>query len=66
MIRARTVLLAMMLALGGQAPAWSESADMVLFNGQVLTVDKSFSIQRAVAVKDGRILAVGGDDVAQK
>ena len=45
------------------APAWAGAApaDMVLFNGKVLTVDKAFSIEKAVAIKDGKIIAVGGD-----
>lgn len=37
-------------------------ADIVLFNGQVLTADRDdsdFSIHEAVAVRDGKILAVG-------
>ncbi len=36
-------------------------ADLILHNGKVITVDGKFSIQRAVAVKDGKILAVGDD-----
>src|ERR1041384_1356537 len=42
-----------------------EKADLILYNGKVVTVDKSFSIQSAVAVKDGKILAVGGDEVTK-
>ncbi|MBI3025308.1 MAG: amidohydrolase, partial [Candidatus Tectomicrobia bacterium] len=34
-------------------------ADMILINGKVVTVDKGFSIQEAVAIRDGKILAVG-------
>jgi len=37
-------------------------ADLVITNGKVITVDKSFSIAQAVAVKDGRIVAVGTDE----
>ncbi len=48
-------------APGGAA----EKADLILYNGKVLTVDKSFSIKSAVVVKDGKILAVGGDDLAK-
>ena len=50
------------------APAWAlaEPADMVLFNGHVITVDRAFSIQKALAIKDGKILAVGGDEIARK
>jgi predicted amidohydrolase YtcJ len=33
--------------------------DLVLVNGQVLTVDAQFTVAEAVAVRDGRILAVG-------
>ncbi len=34
-------------------------ADMVLYNGRVLTVDEAFSIVEAVAVRDGKFLALG-------
>jgi predicted amidohydrolase YtcJ len=42
-----------------------DTADLILYNGKVLTVDKDFSIKSAVVVKDGKILAVGGDDLAK-
>lgn len=35
------------------------SADLVIINGKIVTVDKEFSIAQAVAVKDGKIIAVG-------
>ncbi|CAN5167781.1 amidohydrolase [soil metagenome] len=41
-------------------------ADLVLFNGKVVTVDPAFSIQSAVVVKDGKILAVGGPDLVKR
>ena len=34
-------------------------ADMVLYNGQVLTADQEFTIAEAVAVRDGKFLALG-------
>ncbi len=37
-------------------------ADLVLRNGKVVTVDKEESIREAVAVKFGRIVAVGSDE----
>ena len=35
--------------------------DTVLFNGKMVTVDEDFSIAEAVAIKDGRFIAVGSD-----
>jgi predicted amidohydrolase YtcJ len=35
--------------------------NLVLFNGKVLTVDAQFTIAEAVAVRDGRVLAVGSN-----
>ena len=46
------------VALLGTA-AWAQPADTVLVNGKVVTVDPQFSIREAVAVRDGRIAAVG-------
>jgi predicted amidohydrolase YtcJ len=40
-------------------------ADMVLYNGKIVTVDKSFSIAEAVAVKDGRFMAVGSNSAME-
>lgn len=34
-------------------------ADLILHNGKILTVDRDFSIRQAVALKEGRIVAVG-------
>jgi predicted amidohydrolase YtcJ len=48
------------------AAGCSKPADVLLVNGKVLTVDPQFSIQSAVAVKDGKILAVGGNEIARK
>src|SRR5206468_10558807 len=39
--------------------AWAQTADTVLLNGKILTVDQQFSTQEAVAIRDGKILAVG-------
>lgn len=39
-----------------------KKADLVLTNAKVITVDRDFSIKEAVAVKDGKILAVGTSD----
>lgn len=41
-------------------------ADLVLYNGKVLTVDKNFTIAEAVAVRDGKVLAVGSSSAIQQ
>lgn len=40
-------------------------ADILFINGKILTVDKDFTVRSAVAVKDGKIAAVGGPDLAK-
>ncbi len=48
--------------LHAQAP----SADLVLFNGKIATVDDVFSVREAIAIKDGRIAAVGGNELRNR
>ncbi|MBI2509785.1 MAG: amidohydrolase family protein, partial [Betaproteobacteria bacterium] len=43
----------------GAGPEVTRHADMVLVNGKIVTVDRSFSVQEAVAIRDGKILATG-------
>ncbi len=64
-----TVLAALAIARLGAQPAPSVPAEvastlvqypsLVLFNGKVITVDAQFTVAEAVAIRDGRILAVG-------
>ncbi len=53
------------LAVFASAALAAKPADIVLYDGKVITVDKAFSIKKAVAVKDGKIIAVGGDEIAK-
>jgi hypothetical protein len=48
------------------AIAVSQTADTILVNGKVVTVDPQFSIREAVAVRDGKILAVGSSAEVRK
>src|SRR5512140_3541918 len=51
----------MVVALIASAPspvAWA-AADTILVNGKIVTVDDRFTIAQAVAIKGGRIVAVG-------
>src|SRR5215475_10399159 len=41
--------------------AFAQPADLVLRGGRVITVDKDWRIAQAVAIRDGRFLAVGDD-----
>ncbi len=42
-------------------PLIAANADLILHHGKIVTVDREFSIQSAIAVKDGRIAAIGKD-----
>jgi imidazolonepropionase-like amidohydrolase len=55
------VLLAGAATLAHSAPV--QDADLMLYNGKVVTVDDKFSIQTTVVVRDGVIVAVGGQEV---
>jgi predicted amidohydrolase YtcJ len=39
--------------------ASAQTADTVLFNGKIITVDKDFSVQQALAIGHGQVLASG-------
>ncbi|MBA2689373.1 MAG: amidohydrolase family protein, partial [Burkholderiales bacterium] len=41
-------------------------ADIVFYNGSVITVDEKFSIAQAIAVRDGKVLKVGNSDSVLK
>lgn len=46
--------------------AAAQTADTVLFNGKVVTVDKDFSVREAIAIADGRVLATGATPAMKK
>jgi predicted amidohydrolase YtcJ len=49
-------------AAGQTPPELVAYPNLVLYNGRILTVDATFSVAEAVAVRDGRVLAVGTND----
>ena len=64
MIRSLLIVLVATAALGAQRPILPRppAPDLVLFNGKIITVDRTFSVHEAVAIIGDRILAVGNDD----
>jgi predicted amidohydrolase YtcJ len=60
--------LAAFITIFALAPqrASAQTADMILHNGKVLTVDSSFSIAQAVAIQGQNIVAVGTNDEVLK
>src|SRR6266581_2907350 len=55
-----TVVAIVVAAVVSTAPdARAQTADTLLINGKVLTVDRQFSTREAIAIRDGKIAAVG-------
>ncbi len=61
----RPALAALFTALLATS-ASAQTADTVLFNGKVVTVDKDFSVREAIAIANGRVLATGASDAMKK
>jgi len=62
MRRSRVVVTTVLLAVAlvcARGAAHAQSPDLVLLNGKVVTVDAGSSLQEALAIRGGRILAVG-------
>ena len=48
------------------AAADKQDVDLLMFGGKVITVDDRFSIEEAIAIKDGLVVAVGTTDELRK
>jgi hypothetical protein len=59
---AGALLVVCLAACGSTPPAAHGSADLIVHHAHVLTVDPAFTIAEAIAVKGGRIVAVGQDE----
>ena len=64
-MRSALRVCAVLLALG-PAAAQGPPADLILVNGRVITVDAGFSIAEAVAIRDGRFVAVGTSEAVRR
>ena len=65
-MRARIILSAAAMVFLLCPVAHAQEADLILHHGKIVTVDKDFSIQQAIAIKGGKILQVGSDEVVLK
>src|SRR5215467_1099204 len=54
------------VAVHSELHAQTPAADLVLYNGKIITVDDAFSIREAIVIKDGKILAVGANDLRNR
>ena len=60
----RSLLIVALFALGGAA--FAQSPDLVLVNGKIVTIDARSSVQEALAIRDGKILALGSSREIRK
>ena len=51
-----------LLAVAFAGAAHAQSADTILLNGKIITLDPKSSVVQALAIRDGRIAAVGTND----
>src|SRR5688572_26046330 len=45
-----------------RSPAAGSTIDTILFNGKIVTVDEAFSYGEAIALGNGKVVAVGSND----
>jgi len=55
----RSFPAAVVVTMAVACPAFAQQPDTVLLNGKILTVDRAASTREALAIRDGRIVAVG-------
>lgn len=62
------VIAVLVVVIGLWGPGWLEaqSPDTILVNGKVVTVDDQFSVREAIAVREGRVLALGDSAAVRK
>ena len=55
------VCIALILSIAATGPLFAQSADLILRGGKVITVDSDWRLAEAVAVRDGRLVAIGAN-----
>ncbi|MBI4447304.1 MAG: amidohydrolase family protein [Acidobacteria bacterium] len=62
-MRSASLLVMFMIAVTLPQPSLAQKkADMILYNGKVVTVDANFSLAEAIAIRGEKIIAVGKTD----
>lgn len=51
-----------LLVFGHSNPVAASEADLILYNGKIVTIDSDFSIRQAIAIKGNKILQVGNNE----
>ncbi|HEY1290893.1 MAG TPA: amidohydrolase family protein, partial [Burkholderiales bacterium] len=67
-LRRSSIVLAACIGAGcstSPAPQSAQTADLVLYNGRIITVDGRFSMVQAVAIRGERFIAVGANDAVR-
>ncbi len=57
-----SALAALALSLAGVAPGAAQTAETILVNGKILTLDERSSVVQALAIRDDKIVATGATD----
>src|SRR6185436_14708663 len=55
-------LLATLIISSWATIAHAQNADLIVTNAKIVTLDSASSVAQALAVREGRIVAVGGND----
>ena len=54
-----TFLAVLVAVTAMAAPSWAQAPDLVLLNGKIVTLDGASSLHQAMALRDGKIAALG-------
>ena len=61
-MRSHLLIFFALFGLTGNAAVEAQAPEIIFHHGKILTVDKSFSTAEALAIRDGRIIALGSND----
>jgi predicted amidohydrolase YtcJ len=64
----KKVLVITLVAFGlvGASPLSAQPPDTIMVNGKILTVDRQFSVRQAIAIREGKIVALGSTAEVQR